>query len=879
MSAAMPSRRSVAIAAAVVLGGGLVLAAAAPALLDGNAWRGRIEAEAGARLGRKVTVAGPIALRVLPSPAVTLTAVAVEDAAALDRVRLGLSLGGLLAGRPALTDVAVEGGRIGPLQEVALAASSDGGVFSVKGNARLWGRPATVEAKGGHPAGDGRAPLRLALAFPGLEGSAVLDGGFDASGLEGKVEMSLASLARATGSAQLPDAPVAAEAALRVGRDEVTLSDLGVILGDSTITGSVVASLGGGGSPALMDVTLRADSFDLDAGRPRDGAARSPAATGPGTGGPPAPPPAIRAAAPSPASSQPFELPVNLAANLDLGIGRLVWRGQTVANLQLNALLDGGRLTVSQASARLPGGGAVKLTGALATPEGRPRFDGELKADGRDLPTLRRWLGLGSAPTPARARLDGKLRLADNRLSLNALTLDLDERRVTGMVSAGLSWPLPLRAELGLPGLAFGFDGALDGGRLEGEASLRAAGFAQAARALGTDYRPRGNGELLAGARVVADGAAIAFSGLRVKAGETEITGQGNLALGGDRPRLTASLAGNAIRLDPFLPAEAKDKAGEAAPRRRTGFAAPPPPPVVPAALSSGGGSWSRQPLDLGWLRSMDADLTLEAKAVSAAGWHLDQPRAHLTLAGGVADLDRLGARLLGGELAAAGRLAANAATLSATVKGADLALLKPAAGPLKLEKGRLDGEIRMAAAGTSPAALVASLSGNGRVAATEGQVSGFDLAAMDARMRSLDNLGGLLGLVQTGLSGGTSRFSSLSGTFTADKGVVTSRDLALVADGGGATGTATIDLPRETIQSRIAFRLAAPDAPALGLRLEGPLAAPVKAVDVNDLQRWLLDKGLKSQGSATGTGDAPRKIKAGDALRGLFSAFGKKKE
>lgn len=868
MSSPLPIRRPAAIAAAAILGGGLVLALAAPALLDGNAWRSRIEAEAGARLGRKVTVAGPITLRILPSPTATLAAVAVEDVASLDRVRLGLSLGALLAGRPELSDVMIEGGRVGPVDGLALAASSDGGAFTVKGNARLWGRPTTIEATGGRPTDGGTAPLRLALSLPGLEATATLDGKFGSSGLEGQVELSLASLARAVGVSRLPDAPLSAQAALRIGKDEVTVSDLGVILGESTITGSVVASRG---SPALMDVTLRADSFDLDSGRPREALAGPLAAPAGRNGGPSAAP-----SASAPAASQPFELPVDLAANLDLGIGRLIWNGQAATNLQVNALLEGGRLTVSQASARLPGNGAIKLTGALATPEGRARFDGELKAESRDLPTLRRWLGLGSAATPARARLDGRLRLADNRLSLNALSLDLDERRVTGMVSTGLSLPLPLKAELGLPGLAFGFDGALENGRLAGNASLRAAGFAQAARALGADYHPRGNGELLAGARLEADSAAVAFSGLRVKAGETEITGQGKLALDGDRPRLTAALAGNAVALDPFLPAKAKSE--ETKPKRRTGQAAPPPPPVVPAALSSGGGSWSRQPLDLGWLQAVDADLSLEAKAVSANGWRLEQPRAHLALAGGVADLDRLTGRLLGGELTAAGRLAANAATLSATIKGADLTQLKPAAGPLKLEKGRLEAEIRLAAAGTSPAALVASLSGNGRLSATEGEVAGFNLAAMDARMRHLDNLGSLLGLVQAGLSGGTSRFSSLSGTFNADKGVVTSRDLALVADGGGATGTATVDLPRETIHSKVAFKLATPDAPALGLRLEGPLAAPVKAVDVNDLQRWLLEKGLKSQGGATGSGDAPRKLKAGDALRGLFSAFGKKK-
>ncbi|KIL99548.1 AsmA protein [Paramagnetospirillum magnetotacticum MS-1] len=874
----MPVSPPTAIAAALIAGG-LALVLAAPALMDGDAWRGRIETEASALLRRKVTVAGPISLRILPSPAVTLAAVAVEGTASLDRVRLGLSLGSLLAGRPQLDDVVMEGGRVGPLVDLSLRAVTTGESFAISGSARLWGKSATLEAKGRRPTStESMAPLKAAVSLPSLESGASFDGSFGKGALSGKLDVSLASLARFTGSAQLPDAPLSAQAELRLSPDEVVISDLGVILGESTITGSVVASLT---APALMDVTLRADSFDLDSRRAAISAKteQPKSATATTTATPASQP--QQTAQPSPAASQPFELPHGLAANLDVGIGRLKWRGETISNIQINALLEGERLTLSQASAKLPGAGFIKLTGSMVTPEGRPRFDGTLKAESRNLPELRKWLSLGSSAAPIRGKLEGKVQLAENRLALNALTLDLDERRVTGMISAGLALPIPLKAELGLPGLALGFDGVLSDGRIDGGASLRAAGFAQAIRALAPGYHPRGNGELAVSAHVEGANGLITLTDLQAKAGEAQITGKASLSLEG-QPKLTANLAGNAIGLDPFLPAPNQDKGEESKPRRRTGYAAPPPPPIIPAALSSGSSSWSRTALDLGWLQSLDADLSLEAKTVTVSGWRLDQPRAHLGLAKGIADLDRFSARLLGGEMAAAARLAANGLTLSANLKGADLAQVKPAAGGLKLEKGTLGADLRLAAAGTSPAALVASLSGNGRVDVNDGEVAGFDLAAMDARMRNMENLGSLLGLVQAGLSGGKSRFSSLSGTFNADKGIVVSRDLTLVAEGGGATGIATIDLPQETISSKIAFKLAAPGAPALGLRLDGPLASPNKAVDINDLQRWLVEKGLGKALNPKGAGessDAPKKFKAGDALRGLFSAFGKKKE
>jgi hypothetical protein len=105
--------------------------------------------------------------------------------------------------------------------------------------------------------------------------------------------------------------------------------------------------------------------------------------------------------------------------------------------------------------------------------------------------------------------------------------------------------------------------------------------------------------------------------------------------------------------------------------------------------------------------------------------------------------------------------------------------------------------------------------------------------------------MGSLLGLVQAGLSGGSSKFSSLSASFRADRGVVTSRDIQLVAEGGGATGTAVVDLPKDTIDARFAFKLATPDSPPLGLRLEGKLGSPNKIIDINALQRYLVEHGL----------------------------------
>jgi hypothetical protein len=156
-----------------------------------------------------------------------------------------------------------------------------------------------------------------------------------------------------------------------------------------------------------------------------------------------------------------------------------------------------------------------------------------------------------------------------------------------------------------------------------------------------------------------------------------------------------------------------------------------------------------------------------------------------------------------------------------------------------------MDADARFAAAGRSSAEMASRLSGEGKLAVKNGVLAGFDLPAVNQQMSNLKNIGSLLSLVQAGLSGGTTKFSSLAATFHAENGVITTRDAKLDAEGGTATGVATIDLPRWTIQSKADIRLASGTAPPLGMRFEGPLDNPRKIVDVNELQRYMVERGL----------------------------------
>jgi uncharacterized protein involved in outer membrane biogenesis len=165
----------------------------------------------------------------------------------------------------------------------------------------------------------------------------------------------------------------------------------------------------------------------------------------------------------------------------------------------------------------------------------------------------------------------------------------------------------------------------------------------------------------------------------------------------------------------------------------------------------------------------------------------------------------------------------------------------------LGLADGEMSGEVDLTTTG-KPDQMKANLGGTGSIAVKNGTIHGFDLKAANDKLKGKDGIGGLLALLSAGVTGGDTRFSSLTGTAKADHGVIETRDLKLDAEGGDATGVANINLPADTIDAHADFHFAnAHDAPPLTMRLQGALRSPHRYLDVKPLQQWLSDHGVKT--------------------------------
>ncbi len=413
--------------------------------------------------------------------------------------------------------------------------------------------------------------------------------------------------------------------------------------------------------------------------------------------------------------------------------------------------------------------------------------------------------------------------------------------------------------------------------RIDATVEIAHPNAAQLIRIVAPDYRPSGNlGALTAAAHVSGDQSVLQLADLRIKTAAAAASGEARWLLTG-KPRLDLALSAGEIALDAFLPG---GRAADTRPLPVGGTPAPSGPeprhglPAVatdrvtaaPRTAVMAGGipeRWSRQPLDLSWLNRFDGGLKLDAKALSLGRSRLDGVSLGTDLSNGTLSLQRLAAQFYGGKLTGSGHLSADGgATIQLGLAHAQMRDALAGVADLDMVDGAMDADMALTTSGLSTAEWIGRLAGSGKFAVQDGVMRGFDLKAVDDHMQSLDSPVGLLALLQTGLSGGRTHFSSLAGTVAVRNGLIATDDVRLIADGGGANASAQINLPAYVMDARAEFRLAgAPSGAPLVMRLSGPLDGPRRFVDVNEIQQWLVSRG---------------KVKPKDVLKGLLKGLGR---
>ncbi|MBR9972456.1 AsmA family protein [Magnetospirillum sulfuroxidans] len=606
---------------------------------------------------------------------------------------------------------------------------------------------------------------------------------------------------------------VRAEADLEAGDGQISLVNLTLEGNGSRAAGSLVAL---SGSPALLEADLGIDALDLDAWHASKSTALSallpPALT---------PPSEHKAAAertaPQPAPAPPaLSLPTDLFASVRLNIDAVSWHGQTVRDVQIQAGLEQGEVILRHAQANI-----------------RPNL--RLNADG----------------ALAGAHFKGRLRLNGPGLS--------------GRADLTAAWP-----QLELADIRLNHDGMFATGRLAAE--WQDALLADWSGSIGT-WR-----DTALKLRLRPGNAGFEASDISLRIDSLALHGQGSADFSAPRPRITAALRGDDLDLStlpgsPIPPAVTPRKTlGKTSARPQR---APPPQKSAPTKSSP----FSTAPLDWSGLEIADGALTVEAHSLRGGFGRLEQPALTVSLNNGTAKLESLRAGWLGGTLSASGGVSGGAVPslrLDATLTGLDLAQAKPDLAGLSLEKGRLNAQLRLHSFGKSSRDMAANAQGEGQVDGGAGIIGGLDLPAINGQLARIENIGNVLALVQTGLGGGQTPYTRLSGRVTVKDGIARSPDFTLTATGGTLAADSAVNLTEWSTQTSVSLALAALPSTPIVVHLSGPMGSPRKVVDVNALQKALVQSGL---GRALGKveGGSEEKANGGKILKDLFRAFGGK--
>lgn len=336
----------------------------------------------------------------------------------------------------------------------------------------------------------------------------------------------------------------------------------------------------------------------------------------------------------------------------------------------------------------------------------------------------------------------------------------------------------------------------------------------------------------------------IAADGLTFRYATLDGTANGSVDMSGAVPRAHLDIAlKGPLALDaivpplPPLPPEPTTRRGAAA--AAAAARAPPPPPT----------GWSRERFSLPPIPAIEADLRLTTPRLTWRGLRLDEAEAKARIADNAVSLEALTGRLYDGRFSLQGQatLAEGQPAFSgtATLAGSDLrAVLRDYAGISDIA-GSVDGTMQLAASGSSPAELMAALKGTAQISGRDGVINGFNLPGMSDGLKRIQRPTDLAEVFRLGMGGGRTAFSALEGGFRIERGVARTENLKLVAKGGEIRTTGAINLAAWTVDIGNQLRLTEhPELPPFALKLSGPMDAPRRVFDFQDLQSQLVRRG-----------------------------------
>lgn len=141
-----------------------------------------------------------------------------------------------------------------------------------------------------------------------------------------------------------------------------------------------------------------------------------------------------------------------LNARLALEVGELIYNKQAVRNIAVALEARGGVVAVPKFGATLPGDLVVQAASTMSDNSAHPRVSGDFRLDGPKLRETLAWLGVDLAAVPAdklsRIAMHGKMNSRGGNVQVDDMVFELDDLKGKGGITVAFTVPLSIVTQL-----------------------------------------------------------------------------------------------------------------------------------------------------------------------------------------------------------------------------------------------------------------------------------------------------------------------------------------------------------------------------------------------------------------------------------------------
>lgn len=591
----------------------------------------------------------------------------------------------------------------------------------------------------------------------------------------------------------LDDLSIEARGSLQNGTIQLRESRVLLDNNDLSLTGSI------GLSQKDMQLSLQSHQLDIDQILAKLGNKGDSASNG--------------ALGPSQSSDAPqsmgFALPFNGQIQADLA--QVKYQGLSYQNIQSTLILNGQSLKIDKFAAQLPQSAKISAQGSFGKTDdlsdlnltfslSAPDTESLAQAYHLTLPQLSRKIG----PSSIKGTVSGSLK----QLSFD-LTTTLWGLSVSGIGSVANLLETPIINQI--------------------KFALSSPNFVQSVRLVQPEFTATSgfDGPFQLSGNAVWENNEYHLSDVQGLLGKTTLNGHLDVTTA---PKLAVKGAVNLGRV--VLSQNSGSSANSASGTKSAAKAA--------SAQNTGSSKWSREAINVDWMRNFDAQLKIKAETIIYDLWTLNQANLDFALTNGTLTIADAGAGIFGGRVLLTGEVKSGAGahdplSVKADFKGENIAagpLLSAALGKTKdIVSGNFrKADINLSATGISPAALVQTLNGAGSITGENIIVKGVDAAGLATAARGsfkpLERAGSLFG----SFANGQTQFSTFESLFTAQNGVVNLSKILFDGDQASLNSTGTVNLPQWWIELNNSMTVKNTDIPPFDFTIKGPLDSPTQA-------------------------------------------------